>query len=96
MNAEKTEYMCFNQKGDISTLNGVSLKLAHEFTYLGSSVSSTESDINICLEKAWAATDWLLIIRKSNISDKIKHNFFQPAVTSVLLYGRTTWTLTKL
>ena len=25
VNAGKTEYMCFNQKGDISTLNGGSL-----------------------------------------------------------------------
>ena len=27
VNADKTEYMCFNQRGDISTLNGGSLKL---------------------------------------------------------------------
>ena len=27
VNAYKTEYMCFNQRGDISTLNGSSLKL---------------------------------------------------------------------
>ena len=27
INADKTEYMCFNQRGDISTLNGSSLKL---------------------------------------------------------------------
>ena len=32
--------------GNISTLNGSSLKLADKFTYLGSSVSSTETDIN--------------------------------------------------
>ena len=41
VNADKTEYMCFNQRGDISTLNGSSLKLVDKFTYLGSSVSST-------------------------------------------------------
>ena len=41
VNAHKTEYMCFNQTGDISTLNGNSLKLVDKFTYLGSSVSST-------------------------------------------------------
>ncbi len=40
VNAHKTEYMCFNQTGDISTINGSSLKL-DKFTYLGSSVSST-------------------------------------------------------
>ena len=27
VNAHKTEFMCFNQKGDISTLDGTSLKL---------------------------------------------------------------------
>ena len=46
VNVHKTEYMCFNQTGDISTLNGSSLKLVDKFTYLGSSVSSTETDIN--------------------------------------------------
>ena len=44
VNAHKTEFMCFNQKGDISTLDGTSLKLVDKFTYLGSSVSSTEKD----------------------------------------------------
>ena len=34
MNADKTEYMPFNKKGDISTLNGSSLKLVDKFTYL--------------------------------------------------------------
>ena len=41
VNEHKTEYMYFNQTGDISTLNGSSLKLVDKFTYLGSSVSST-------------------------------------------------------
>ena len=36
VNAHKTEYICFNQRGDISTLNGSSLKLVDKFTYLGS------------------------------------------------------------
>ena len=30
--ADKTEYMSFNQRGDISTLNGSSLKLVDKFT----------------------------------------------------------------
>ena len=46
VNAHKTEYVWFNQRGDISTLNGSSLKLVDKFTYLRSSVSSTETDIN--------------------------------------------------
>ena len=95
VNAHKTEFMCFNQKGDISTLDGTSLKLVDKFTYLGSSVSSTEKDIDTRLTKAWTALDRLSIIRKSNLSDKMKRSFFQATVVSILLYGCTTWTLTK-
>ena len=52
VNAHKAEYMCFNLRGDISTLNGSSLKLVDKFTYLGNSVSLTETDINMQLAKA--------------------------------------------
>ena len=62
--AHKTEYMCFNQAGGISTLEGTSLKLVDKFTYLGSSVSSNEKDIDTWLTKAWTANDKLLIIWK--------------------------------
>ena len=75
VNADKTEDMCFNQRGDIFTLNGGSLKLEDKLTYFGSSVSSTENDINMQLVKAWTAIDKLLVIRTSDLSDKIKHNF---------------------
>ena len=34
VNAHKTECMCFNQTGDISTLNGSPLELVDKFTYL--------------------------------------------------------------
>ena len=47
VNADKTEYMSFNQRGNISTLNSTSLKLVDKFTNLGSSISSTETDINM-------------------------------------------------
>ena len=33
VNAHKTEYMCYNQTGDISTLEGTPLKLVDKFTY---------------------------------------------------------------
>ena len=95
VNADKTEYMCFNQTGDISTLKGSCLKLVDKFTYLGSSVSSTETDINTLLAKAWTAIDKPSVIWKSDLSDKMKHSFFQAVVMSMLLYGCTTWTLTK-
>ena len=95
VNAHKTEYICYNQTGDISTLDGTSLKLVDKFTYLGSSVSSTEKDIDIRLTKAWTAIDRLSIIWKSDLTDKMKRSIFQAAVISILLYGCTTWTLTK-
>ena len=87
VNAHKTEYMSFNQTGDISTLD--------KFTYLGSSVSSTEKDIYTRLTKVWTAIDRLSIIWKSDLPDKMKRSFFQAVVMSILLYGCTTWTLTK-
>ena len=87
--------MCYNQTRDISTLKGTPLKLVDKFTYLGSSVESTEKDIETRLTKAWAAINRLSTIWKSDLTDKMKRSFFQAAVTSILLYGCTTWTLTK-
>ena len=87
--------MCYYQTGDISTLDGTSLKLDDKFPYLGSSVSSTEKDIDTWLTKAWTAIDRLSIIWKSDLADKMKRSSFQAAVVSILLYGCTTWTLTK-
>ena len=95
VNAHKTEYMSFNQTGDISTLDGRFLKLVDKFTYLASSVSSTEKDIETRLTKAWTAIDKLSIIWKSDLTDKMERSFFQAAVVSILLYGCTTWTLTN-
>ena len=95
VNAHKTEYMCYNQTGNITTLDGASLRLVDKFTYLGSSVSSTENDIDTRLTKAWTAIDRLSIIWKSDLTDEMKCSFFQAAVVSILLYGCTTWTLTK-
>ena len=73
----------------------VSLKLVDKFTNPGSSVSSTEKDIDMRLTKAWTAIDRLSAIWMSDLTDKMKRNFFQAAVVSILLYGCTTWTLTK-
>ena len=95
VNVYKTEFMYYNQTGDISTLDGTSLKLVEKFTNLGNSVSSTDKDIDTQLINAWTAIDRLSIIWKSDLTDKMKRSFFQAAVVSILLYGCTTWTLTK-
>ena len=88
----KILYVCTS---DISTLNSSSLKLVDKFTYLGSSVSSTKTDINIWLAKVWRVIDRLPVIWKSHLTNKIKCSFFRAAVMLILLYGCTTWTQTK-
>ena len=77
VNVHKTEYMCYNQTGNITTLDGASLRLVDKFTDLGSSVSSTENDIDTRLTKAWTAIDRLSIIWKSDLTDEMKRSFFQ-------------------
>ena len=67
--------MCFNQRGDISTLNGSSLKLVDKFTFLGSSISSTERSVNTQQAKALTAIDRLSVIWNSDWSNKIKRIF---------------------
>ena len=89
------EYIWYNQKGDISILNGCSRKLVDKFTYLRSSVSLTENDISMWLAKAWIAIGRLSIRWKSNLSDKIRCNLFQAVFVSILLYWCTQWTLIK-
>ena len=79
----------------VSIFSSNTNNLIDKFTYLGSSVSSTEKDIDTRPTKEWTAIDWLSIIWKSDLTDKMKRSFFQAAVVSILLYGCTTWTLTK-
>ena len=82
-NADKTEYMYFNQNQNQSC----SLKLVDKFTDLGNSIPSTENDIN-----TWLANYRLC----GSQTYPIKWNsFFQAAVMSILLYGYITWMLTK-
>ena len=95
VNVHTTEYMCYNQTGDISTLDRTSLKLVDKFTYLWSSVSSIEKDMNTRLTKAWTAIDRLSIKWKSDLTDKMKRSFFQSTVISILQYGCTSRKLTK-
>ena len=61
--------------GHISTLDRTPLKLVDKFTYLGSSVASTEKDIDTRLTKAWTAINRLSIIWKSDLTDKNETQF---------------------
>ena len=85
----------YSTQGHLHTRRNLSETRRQKFSYLGSSVSSTEKDIDTRLTKAWTAIDWLSIIGKSDLTDKMKRSFIQAAVVLILLYGCTTWTLTK-
>ena len=84
-----------NIKCTIKTKSGNSIKSVESFIYLGSEINSTEKDFKIRIAKAWAALNKMNTVQKSNLSDKLKRAFFRATVESVLLYGATTWTLTK-
>ena len=92
-NTNKTEFQSFKQGVAISTISGKPLKLVDKFIYLGSNISSTERDLNICIAKVQIAINWLSIIWKSDTSGKIKWDFLQAVL--VQLYGCTTWTWMK-
>ena len=51
--------------------------------------------VDIHLTKAWTSIDWLSIIWISDLSDKIKQDFFQTVAASILQYGFTKWTQSK-
>ena len=78
VNAHKTEYMCFNQTGDISTLVHLPRRQClinrkrHQLLSIG----------------YWSYGSQTWPIKWNTV-------FFQAAVMSMLLYGCTTWTLTK-
>ena len=65
-------------------MRGTSLKLVDNFTNHSSIVSSIESEVNTHHTKVWINIDRLLIIWKSDLSDKIKQNFFQAVAVFTL------------
>ena len=69
-NAQKIEYMCFNQTGDIYTLGAGSLKLVDKFTYLGSSASSTEADMPL-VDSLFTHIAYIHIIKPNFILESV-------------------------
>ena len=68
---------CVLNKKEPSPSSDMSLKFVNQFTYIGSNISSTESDDSIPLVQVGNATDKLSIMRKCDLSDKIKRDFFK-------------------
>ena len=84
----------FSSKG--SSFNGGVLFMKNFSKYdIVLLANAPETGINTRLAKAWTAINRLSVIWKSDLTDKMKCSFFQAVVVSILLYGCTTWTLTK-
>ena len=77
------------QDRTISISNNKPLKFVDQFTYLGSNISSKESDVSIRIGNTWTSINRLSNSKKFDLSDKIKREFFQTVAVSVLLYGCT-------
>ena len=77
-------------------IKGKLLKLVNQFPYHSSYISSTESNVNICITKTLTVIDRWSIIWKFDLSNKTKRDFFQSVAVLVLLCGCTTWTHKKM
>ena len=77
LNVNVNKKMYFEQKENISTQSSKPLKLEDEFPSLGSNISATETNVSIPLAKAWYAIDRISILWKSDLSDRIKQDFFR-------------------
>ena len=97
MSSSLIEYPIKNALGRICSLTkATSWKHTHIKHYVRTNVYIYTSKYSVNLvSMSWTAINRLSIIWKSDLTDKMKRCFFQAAVTSILLYGCTTWTLTK-
>lgn len=100
INIKKTKLMRVAAANNLPIhLNGVVINEVVSFCYLGSTLTvdgGSDKDINDRINKARSAFQSLYKIwRSSNITRKTKLRIFNSSVTSVLLYGCTTWRLTQ-
>ena len=97
INTSKTKFLCYHQYhcSIIKSLQIENIIVVDDFNYLGSCIASSKKDIDTRLSKAWAALNKLDVIWKSSLPDYLKGHYFQATVQSVLVYGATSWTITK-
>ena len=106
LNAKKTKAMFFNvDPGNteaLETLDGNKIKQAmveengeQDFKYLGSWICSKERDINVRKALAWQSLNKLKNIWRSTLDRRLKIQLFRATTESILLYGSTSWSLTK-
>ena len=77
VNADKIGFQFLKPGSLMSTLEGKPLKLAYPFKCVYSTISSTESEVQICIGKTWTAIYKLMTIWKSDLFPKLKQILFQ-------------------
>ena len=95
----KTEYkLAYNlrQQGNLTTLDNSKLRKVNDFKYLSSWIDQTKKDLEIRKGKAWAASNKLTAVWKSNLSRDLKICFLRASVESVVLNRSESWTLRLL
>ena len=88
-------YVYYEYTTNKPSLRNINLKIGIMVKASGRQLKNSISNIDTRLTKPLTAIDKLLVIRKSDLTDKMKRSFFQAAVVSIQLYGCTTRTLTK-
>ena len=66
-----------------------------DFKYLGSWACSKSVDIKVCKALAWQSLHKMRNIWKNNWANRLKLHLFRATVETILLYGSTSWSLTK-
>ena len=88
--------MHLNPKSEIgmNSLDGSKIEKVNDFKYLGS-YTTTSYGMDLRIEQAWGAMNYLNKVWKSNIKRATKTKVFKASVESILLYGSDSWSLTK-
>ena len=98
VNCSKTKVMLYNQAeipDILKSMDGGDIAVVDDFKYLGGWLASSQQDIKVRKALAWTACHKLNSIWKSNLKRSIRERLFVSTVESVLLYGCSTWTLTR-
>ena len=103
LNVKKTKFMAYNIEEEvvITSMDGKQVQRAltttgdQDFKYLGSWIESKTRDISVRKAMAWQALHKLKAVWKSNMTRKTKTDLFRATTESVLLYGSSSWSLTR-
>ena len=103
LNAAKTKFMTYNIDEDVSmnSLDGTPIERAltktgeQDFCYLGGWIDSSKRDFEVRKAIAWKSLHKMKPVWESDLPRNMKIDLFKATTEYILVYGATTWTLTK-